>query len=327
MVYLEIKNIFKKFGKSEVLNNISFDINKGEFLCILGPSGCGKTTLLRIISGLDKPNKGSIYVMDREITKSEPSERNCGMVFQNYVLFPNMTAEKNIAYGLKNKGMSKMDISERIEEVLNLVGLFDLRDKYPHQLSGGQQQRVALARAIAVTPDILLLDEPLSALDAKSRDVLRGELKILQKKLGITTIMVTHDQEEALIMADRIIIMNKCEIIQTGTPVQVYNNPKNKFIADFMGNTNFFNKCGKVYAIRPENVEYSLSKKEDFYPAIVKTIEFRGAFYRMMLELEHIDYNAKSIFLNLGAKKKELLNINEGMKIFIKLQENMLLNS
>ncbi|MCS6131024.1 ATP-binding cassette domain-containing protein [Clostridium botulinum] len=327
MVYLEIKNIFKKFGKSEVLNNISFDIAKGEFLCILGPSGCGKTTLLRIISGLDKPNKGSIYVKDRDITKSEPSERNCGMVFQNYVLFPNMTAEKNIAYGLKNKGMSKVDISKKMEEVLNLVGLFDLRDKYPHQLSGGQQQRVALARAIAVTPDILLLDEPLSALDAKSREVLRAELKTLQKKLGITTIMVTHDQEEALIMADKIIIMNKCEIMQVGTPIQVYNNPKNKFIADFMGNTNFFNKGGKVYAIRPENVEYSLSEKEDFYPAIVKMIEFRGAFYRIMLELEHIDYNAKSIFLNLGAKKKELLNINEGMKIFIKLQENMLLNS
>ncbi|NFT06916.1 MULTISPECIES: ATP-binding cassette domain-containing protein [unclassified Clostridium] len=326
-MYIEIKNIFKKFGKSEVLNNISFDIDKGEFLCILGPSGCGKTTLLRIISGLDKPNKGSVYVMDRDITKSEPSERNCGMVFQNYVLFPNMTAEKNIAYGLKNKGMSKVDISKKIEEVLNLVGLFDLRDKYPHQLSGGQQQRVALARAIAVTPDILLLDEPLSALDAKSREVLRGELKTLQKKLGITTIMVTHDQEEALIMADRIIIMNKCEIMQVGTPIQVYNNPKNKFIADFMGNTNFFNKGGKVYAIRPENVEYSLSEKEDFYPSIVKMIEFRGAFYRIMLELEHIDYNAKSIFLNLGAKKKELLNINEGMKIFIKLQENMLLNS
>ncbi|WP_252243518.1 MULTISPECIES: ATP-binding cassette domain-containing protein [unclassified Clostridium] len=326
-MYIEIKNIFKKFGKSEVLNNISFDIDKGEFLCILGPSGCGKTTLLRIISGLDKPNKGSVYVMDRDITKSEPSERNCGMVFQNYVLFPNMTAEKNIAYGLKNKGMSKVDISKKIEEVLNLVGVFDLRDKYPHQLSGGQQQRVALARAIAVTPDILLLDEPLSALDAKSREVLRGELKTLQKKLGITTIMVTHDQEEALIMADRIIIMNKCEIMQVGTPIQVYNNPKNKFIADFMGNTNFFNKGGKVYAIRPENVEYSLSEKEDFYPSIVKMIEFRGAFYRIMLELEHIDYNAKSIFLNLGAKKKELLNINEGMKIFIKLQENMLLNS
>ncbi|HBJ1645937.1 ATP-binding cassette domain-containing protein [Clostridium botulinum] len=327
MVYLEIKNIFKKFGKSEVLNNISFDIAKGEFLCILGPSGCGKTTLLRIISGLDKPNKGSIYVMDRDITNLEPSERNCGMVFQNYVLFPNMTAEKNIAYGLKNKKMSKVGIHKKIEEVLNLVGLFDLKDKYPHQLSGGQQQRVALARAIAVTPHILLLDEPLSALDAKSRESLREELKILQKKLGITTIMVTHDQEEALIMADRIMIMNKCEIIQIGTPIQVYNNPKNKFIADFMGNTNFFNKGGNVYAIRPENVEYSLSEKEDFYPSIVKMIEFRGAFYRIMLELEHIDYNAKSIFLNLGAKKKELLNINEGMKIFIKLQENMLLNS
>ena len=219
--YLSIKNLWKSFGSFIALNDVSLDIQEGEFVCFLGPSGCGKTTLLRAIAGLDLQTSGTVVQGGKDISNFPASERDYGIVFQSYALFPNLTIEKNISFGLENTGRSKSEINERVLELLHLIGLPDQGPKYPAQLSGGQQQRIALARAIASGPGLLLLDEPLSALDAKVRVYLRHEIKTLQQKLGVTTIMVTHDQEEALSMADRIVVMNEGKVEQIGSPNEV----------------------------------------------------------------------------------------------------------
>ncbi|HUS53563.1 MAG TPA: putative 2-aminoethylphosphonate ABC transporter ATP-binding protein [Thermohalobaculum sp.] len=237
-VYLRISNLWKSFGNFQALKDVSLEIDDGEFVCFLGPSGCGKTTLLRAIAGLDLQTFGTIEQDGKDISNLPPAEREFGIVFQSYALFPNLTIEKNIAFGLENAGRSKTAIAARVTELLSLVGLEDQRTKYPAQLSGGQQQRIALARAIATSPGLLLLDEPLSALDAKVRVYLRHEIKELQRKLGITTVMVTHDQEEALSMADRIVVMNQGVIEQVGSPTDIYREPKTLFVADFIGETN-----------------------------------------------------------------------------------------
>ena len=242
--YLKIENIWKAFGNFLALKDVSLDIKEGEFVCFLGPSGCGKTTLLRAIAGLDLQTKGQVAQGGKDISNLPPSERDYGIVFQSYALFPNLTIEQNIAFGLENAGRSKPEISNRVVELLRLVGLTEQAKKYPAQLSGGQQQRIALARAIATSPGLLLLDEPLSALDAKVRVHLRHEIKTLQQKLGITTVMVTHDQEEALSMADRIVVMHDGNILQVGSPKDVYNGPSSPFVAGFLGETSSFN--GKV---------------------------------------------------------------------------------
>ncbi len=236
--YLKIENVWKAFGDFYALKDISLEVNRGEFVCFLGPSGCGKTTLLRAIAGLDIQTRGSVYQDSKDISALPPSERDFGIVFQSYALFPNLTVAKNIAFGLENSGFARPDIDKRVAELLELVGLPEQAAKYPAQLSGGQQQRIALARAIAMSPGLLLLDEPLSALDAKVRVHLRHEVKDLQRKLGVTTIMVTHDQEEALAMADRIVVMNHGVIEQVGTPTDVYREPVSLFVADFIGETN-----------------------------------------------------------------------------------------
>ncbi len=236
--YLKIENVWKAFGDFFALKDISLEVNRGEFVCFLGPSGCGKTTLLRAIAGLDIQTTGAIFQDGKDISALPPSERDFGIVFQSYALFPNLTVEKNIAFGLENSGISRPDIDKRVAELLELVGLPEQARKYPAQLSGGQQQRIALARAIAMSPGLLLLDEPLSALDAKVRVHLRHEVKDLQRKLDVTTIMVTHDQEEALAMADRIVVMNHGVIEQVGTPTDVYREPISLFVADFIGETN-----------------------------------------------------------------------------------------
>jgi iron(III) transport system ATP-binding protein len=236
--YLEIRNLWKAFGEFVALREIDLDIVQGEFVCFLGPSGCGKTTLLRAIAGLDPQSRGTIRQGGRDISTLPASRRDYGIVFQSYALFPNLTVEKNIAFGLENTGRPRAEIKARVAELLALVGLPEQGPKYPAQLSGGQQQRIALARAIAIRPGLLLLDEPLSALDAKVRVHLRHEIKELQRKLGVTTIMVTHDQEEALSMADRIVVMNHGVIEQVGTPTQVYRHPATLFVADFIGETN-----------------------------------------------------------------------------------------
>ena len=237
--YLRIERLTKKFGGFTALDDVSLDVYEGEFVCFLGPSGCGKTTLLRAIAGLDVQTAGAVEQAGADISALPPSERDFGIVFQSYALFPNMTVTRNVAYGLESQGRSRAEIRDRVRELLALVGLPDQGDKYPAQLSGGQQQRIALARAIATSPGLLLLDEPLSALDAKVRARLRHEVKALQRRLGVTTIMVTHDQEEALTMADRIVVMNHGVIEQAGAPTEIYGEPASVFVADFIGTMNF----------------------------------------------------------------------------------------
>lgn len=237
--YLRIEHVSKSFGSFQALNDVTLEINSGEFVCFLGPSGCGKTTLLRAIAGLDIQTLGRIFQAGRDISALPPSRRDFGIVFQSYALFPNLTVAENVAYGLVSTRRPKTEIDARVAELLFLVGLRGQEPKFPSQLSGGQQQRVALARALAMSPGLLLLDEPLSALDARVRQHLRGELKDLQRKLKVTTIMVTHDQEEALAIADRIVVMNQGVIEQVGTPLDVYRHPKTTFVADFVGQMNF----------------------------------------------------------------------------------------
>ena len=238
--YLQIENVWKTFGDFAALKGISLSIQEGEFVCFLGPSGCGKTTLLRAVAGLALQTRGPVHQGGKDISVLPPSQRDYGIVFQSYALFPNLTIEKNVAFGLENTRRSKAEIAQRVAELLDLVGLASQARKYPAQLSGGQQQRIALARAMAISPGLLLLDEPVSALDAKVRVHLRHEIKNLQRKLGVTTIMVTHDQEEALAMADRIVVMNHGVIEQVGTPTEVYREPASLFVADFIGETNQF---------------------------------------------------------------------------------------
>ena len=207
--YLRIEHLSKSFGAFTALDDISLEIHEGEFVCFLGPSGCGKTTLLRAIAGLDIQTRGRVEQAGRDISALPPTKRDFGIVFQSYALFPNLTVNRNVAYGLQSARARKAEVAKRVRELLDMIGMGDQGDKYPAQLSGGQQQRVALARALATSPGLLLLDEPLSALDAKVRVYLRHEIKQLQRRLGVTTVMVTHDQEEALTMADRIVVMNR----------------------------------------------------------------------------------------------------------------------
>ena len=240
-VVLSIQHVKKVFDTQTALKDVSLEIEKGELVSILGPSGCGKTTLLRIIAGLETPTEGKILINGKDCTDLPPAKRNFGIVFQSYALFPHMTVEQNILFGLnEQKHLSKKERKERCKEVLHMVDLYEHRKKYPPQLSGGQQQRTALARAISLKPEYLLLDEPLSALDAKVRVKLRSEICRIQRQLGITTIMVTHDQEEALTMADRIVVMNNAVVEQTGTPQEIYYHPRTAFVANFIGTMNLY---------------------------------------------------------------------------------------
>lgn len=237
--YLKIRNLSKRFGPFTALKDVDLDIMPGEFVSFLGPSGCGKTTLLRAISGLDVQSEGTIEQGGTDVSVLPVGRRDFGIVFQSYALFPNLTIRDNVAYGLVSTGRDRAEIDRRVGELLELVGLPEQAAKYPAQLSGGQQQRVALARALALRPGLLLLDEPLSALDARVRARLRGEIRGLQKRLGVTTVMVTHDQEEALTMSDRIVVMSAGRIEQVGTPDEIYGRPATAFVADFIGKMNF----------------------------------------------------------------------------------------
>lgn len=237
-MYLTVEHATKTFGQFVALKDVSISIEKDEFVCLLGPSGCGKTTLLRIIAGLTDTDTGKVSVEGETLSDRPARKRGFGIVFQSYSLFPNMSVAENIGYGLKIRGADGDRIAARVGELLDLVKLPQLADMFPAQLSGGQQQRIALARAIAVDPRVLLLDEPLSALDAKVRAELRGEIRDLQRTLGIPTLMVTHDQEEALALADKIICMNQGTVVQAGTPEELYHRPATRFVADFMGTSN-----------------------------------------------------------------------------------------
>jgi putative spermidine/putrescine transport system ATP-binding protein len=238
MAFLELQNLKKSFGGLQVVQNVDLAIQRGEFVSFLGPSGCGKTTTLRMVAGFEEPSAGTIRIADKDVTSLRPNQRNVGMVFQSYALFPNMTVGENVGFGLKVARRPQAEIGPRVEEMLRLIKLPQLAGRYPYQLSGGQQQRVALARALAIKPQVLLLDEPLSALDAKIRVSLREEIRAVQRNLGITTIYVTHDQEEALSMSDRIVVMNEGRIEQIGTPFEIYNYPRTRFVASFVGTLN-----------------------------------------------------------------------------------------
>ena len=238
MAYLTLNNISKQFGETYAVQDFNLDVEKGEFVSFLGPSGCGKTTTLRMVAGFETPTNGMITLDGADITHKSPNQRNMGMIFQSYALFPNMTVAQNIGFGLRVRKMSKAAINERVQEMVSLVNLEQHVEKYPYQLSGGQQQRVSLARALAIRPNVLLLDEPLSALDAKIRVSLRAQIREIQKKLGITAIFVTHDQEEALSISDRIVVMYEGNVEQVGTPFEIYNFPTTQFVANFVGSLN-----------------------------------------------------------------------------------------
>ena len=313
--YLRIEGIHKQFGSTPVLKNVDLTIFKGEMVCFLGPSGCGKTTLLRIIAGLETQSAGTIAQAGKDISMLPPMLRDYGIVFQSYALFPNLTVAENVAYGLTNRKARKAVIRERVAELLALVGLPDSGPKHPGQLSGGQQQRIALARALATSPGLLLLDEPLSALDARVRVRLRQEIRQLQQRLGVTTIMVTHDQEEALSMADRIVVMNHGVIEQIGTPSEIYREPATPFVADFVGKANMLPatvredgaiqvgdvglncvrvrdslKCGSRVSLflRPEDfvVRGVDAKTGNTLRGRIEKLEFLGAFCRVSIQVD-----------------------------------------
>lgn len=237
---LEVRNVSKWFGDTVAVDDVTFDVHDGEFLFLIGPSGCGKTTTLRMIGGYERATSGEIAIRGRVVNDVPLEKRNIGMVFQSYALFPHMTVTRNVEYGLRMRRVSSSERNERVREVLDLVELSDLGERYPAQLSGGQRQRVALGRVIAYQPDILLLDEPLANLDKRLRDVMRVELKKLQEKVGITTVYVTHDQEEALTMADRLVVMEGGRMLQIGSPKELYNSPSTTFVATFLGETSSF---------------------------------------------------------------------------------------
>ncbi len=300
--FLSIQNVSKQFGQFTALNDISLSINKGELICFLGPSGCGKTTLLRMIAGLESCEQGRITQAGVDITRLPPEQRDFGIVFQSYALFPNLTVFDNIAIGLQQQRQDKTVIKQRVNEWLSTIGLPDAGSKYPGQLSGGQQQRVALARALILSPGLLLLDEPLSALDAKVRVHLRDSIRTLQKQLGITTIMVTHDQEEAMAVADRIVVMNHGVIEQMGTPQEIYQQPASRFVAEFIGAMNFFDLATDEHAhvhddhdtavigIRPEDIQLtapplSAVSNNLRIPVRIDRMEFQGTMFRVECQI------------------------------------------
>lgn len=284
-IILQLKDIRKSFGESQVLDGVTLEIQAGEFVTLLGASGCGKTTTLRIIAGLEMPDAGQVVLEGRDITKLEPNKRPVNMVFQNYALFPHMNVAENIGYGLKIKKVPKNIIAEKTEEMLRLVQLEGYGKRMPDKLSGGQRQRVAIARAVVNEPKVLLLDEPLGALDLKLRRQMQLELKRLQKQLGITFIYITHDQEEAINMSDRIAVMNGGILEQVGTPNEIYYHPKTSYVADFVGNANIFREGGMTYAVRMENVLMG-DEKECVKEASVVEKSFAGGQLRVVFRLK-----------------------------------------
>jgi putative spermidine/putrescine transport system ATP-binding protein len=332
--------VTKQFGDTVVVDNFNLDVEKGEFVSFLGPSGCGKTTTLRMVAGFEIPSSGKILLNGADITDKAPNQRNVGMIFQSYALFPNMTVVQNIAFGLRVRKESEATIKQRVDEMISLIHLEKHASKFPYQLSGGQQQRVSLARALANRPQVLLLDEPLSALDAKIRVSLRAEIRAIQKSLGITAIFVTHDQEEALSISDRIVVMNVGEIEQVGTPFEIYNFPKTVFVANFVGTLNTAEaevldpakgllsmdgvqmdaaqgtadkqKGDKVrIAIRPERLSFaSEQRKANVMDATIENITFLGSVVRVQVKIGNTNFNMDTFnnpFLELpkvGAKEQ-----------------------
>ncbi|MBV6451794.1 MAG: Sulfate/thiosulfate import ATP-binding protein CysA [Anaerolineales bacterium] len=341
MAYLTLSNISKRFADSYAVKDFNLDIEKGEFVSFLGPSGCGKTTTLRMVAGFEIPTMGTINLDGRDITGTPPNQRNVGMIFQSYALFPNMNVKQNIGFGLRVRKMNKAEIDRRVQEMISLINLEKHAHKYPYQLSGGQQQRVSLARALAIHPEVLLLDEPLSALDAKIRVSLRAEIRAIQKRLGITAIFVTHDQEEALSISDRIVVMNVGEMEQVGTPFEIYNFPNTQFVANFVGSLNNADAevvdpangilaMGGVHfktadegmknrrkgeqvkiSVRPERFSFAVEPlKENVVESTIENITFLGSVVRIQISIGGTKFNMDTFnnpFLELpaiGAKEK-----------------------
>jgi len=314
MTFLSLAGVQKQFGATIAVEDFNLEAERGEFVSFLGPSGCGKTTTLRMIAGFEQPTGGRITIDGQDITYRPPNRRNVGMVFQSYALFPNMTVAGNIGFGMRVRKRSSADVAKRVEELITLIHLEGRGDRYPYQLSGGQQQRVALARALAIEPQVLLLDEPLSALDAKIRIVLRKEIRAIQRQLGITTVYVTHDQEEALSLSDRVVVMSEGRIEQIGAPADIYNFPATPFVASFVGTLNLLavkvidasaarisiegqevraakpidaaSSGGTVtVAIRPESIEFGEGGGSNRLSGMVEDVSFLGSIVRSRVRL------------------------------------------
>lgn len=350
-VNIKIRDAVKKYGDNTIISDLSLDVKEGEFFTLLGPSGCGKTTLLRMIAGFNSIEGGDFYFGENRINDMDPAKRNIGMVFQNYAIFPNMTVEKNVAFGLKNRKLPKEEISEKTDQFLKLMKIEEYRDRMPERLSGGQQQRVALARALAITPDVLLMDEPLSNLDAKLRVEMRTVIKEIQNSVGITCVYVTHDQEEAMAVSDRIAVMNAGEIQQIGTPKILYQRPANLFVATFIGRTNvldaslkvneegeFLDISGKLFkldnvldghkfdqevkaSIRPEELVVSLDE-QDGIKAIVDDAIFLGLNTHYFVHLE----NGEKVEIIQESKIDSIIPKNSTIYLKIKTEKINIFN-
>jgi iron(III) transport system ATP-binding protein len=344
--FLRLESISKKFGDFVALRDVSLDVHEGEFVCFLGPSGCGKSTLLRIIAGLERQTTGRIIQPEGDISFARPAERKVGIVFQSYALFPNLSVHENVAYGLRNQRPRRRDIAGTVARLLELVGLSGLERQFPAQLSGGQQQRVALARALAPSPRLLLLDEPLSALDAQVRLHLRQQIKQLQQRLGLTTILVTHDQEEALTMGDRVVVMNSGRIEQVAVPTALYDQPGTPFVASFVGKMNFLRgevtssrtlRIGDVeftlpgalgpaagqrsvtVCFRPEDVRICTGGTPQFdaFAATISSIEFVGSFWRAMLSIPKLGHNDLCVDFSSNDTKDHALRAGGSIHIIL----------
>jgi spermidine/putrescine ABC transporter ATP-binding subunit len=309
---LEVKDIHAQYGTNKVLNGVSLGVEDGKFVTLLGPSGCGKTTLLRVVAGFNQPTKGEVYIKGERVDRDPPYKRDVGLVFQNYALFPHMTIFNNVAYGLKLRKLSRSEISDRVKEALDLVRLSGYEDRLPKQLSGGEQQRIAMARALVIRPRILLLDEPLSNLDLKLRQHLRLEIKSIQSKTRLTTLYVTHDQTEALVMSDQVAVLKNGIIQQLGSPTHIYEYPSNRFVADFVGEGNVFegkfsqegifttedglnvqvsesrttNVEKAVLYVRPEKILITkVASAVNSFPGRIKQIVYEGPTVRYLISL------------------------------------------
>ncbi len=339
-VIIKIKNAIKKFGDDTVISDISLDIKDKELFTLLGPSGCGKTTLLRMIAGFNTIEGGEFYFNEKKINDMEVSHRNIGMVFQNYAIFPHYSVRQNVEFGLRNRKLSKTVVKEEADKFLKLMQMYDYRDRKPEQLSGGQQQRVALARALVIKPDVLLMDEPLSNLDAKLRLEMRQVIRDIQKEVGITTVYVTHDQEEAMAISDRIAVMSNGKIQHVGTPQEIYHRPRNMFVATFIGRTNFLNAryhsneklikfgnysfsaenlsaqedCPVVLSIRPE--DFIMQENNDSpLKGVIKDSFFLGLNTHQLVELSH---NQQLVEIIRESSLENLLAVGERVSLSIK---------
>ncbi len=334
MAYIRFEKINKMFGSNHVLKDIELDVEKGQFVTLLGPSGCGKSTLLRCLSGLEQVTSGRIYLEGEDITEVIPRRRGIGMVFQQYSLFPNLSVRNNVAYGLRLKKMPRPEIDKKVVEMLDIVGLADKIDQYPAQLSGGQQQRVALARAMVTAPKVLLLDEPLSAIDALLRKNLQIEIRRIQQQLGITTIYVTHDQDEAMIMSDVINLFHDGKIEQSGTPEQIYTRPATRFAATFIGNYNLldakdFNRAFGTaipqpeVAVRPEII--SLSKRTIASAEGLLVARGKIAGYISHGNLIRFSIDVKGLLINADVLFEDKREFGEGDEVFVAVKEDLVI--